>query len=39
MVLVTGYTMGGCIHILLLIAVVVVVMRAIRGQNVFAAKM
>ena len=32
--LVTSYTMGGFIHILLVIAVVVVLVRIIRGQKV-----
>ncbi len=32
--LVTSYTMGGLIHILLVIAVVAVLLRIIRGQNV-----
>lgn len=31
---VTSYTMGGFIHILLVIAVVVVLLRIIRGRNV-----
>ena len=33
--LVTSYTMGGFIHILLIIAIVVVLLRVIRGENVF----
>jgi hypothetical protein len=33
--LVTSYTMGGFVHILLVIAIVVVLLRVIRGQNVF----
>jgi len=32
--LVTSYTMGGLIHILLVIAIVVVLLRVIRGRNV-----
>ena len=32
--LVTSYTMGGFIHILLVIAVVVVLLRVIRGRRV-----
>lgn len=31
--LVTSYTVGGFIHILLVIAVIVVLVRVIRGQN------
>jgi len=31
--LVTSYTVGGFIHILLVIAVVVVLLRVIRGEN------
>lgn len=31
--LMTGYTMGGVIHILLVIAIVVVLVRVIRGQK------
>lgn len=31
--LVTSYTMGGFIHILLVIAIVVVLLRIIRGQS------
>ena len=30
---VTSYTMGGLIHILLLIAVIVLLMRVIQGRN------
>ena len=33
--LVTSYTMGGFIHILLVVAVVVVLLRIIRGQRPF----
>ena len=36
--LVTSYTMNGFIHILLVIAIVVVLIRIIRGQNVFGTK-
>ena len=36
--LVTAYTMSGFIHILLVIAIVVVLLRVIRGQNVFGAR-
>jgi len=32
--LVSGYTMGGVIHILLVIAVIVVVVRLIQGRKV-----
>lgn len=32
--MVTSYTMGGFIHILLVIAVVVILIRVIRGQKV-----
>jgi hypothetical protein len=31
--MVTSYTLGGFIHILLVIAVVVVIIRVIRGRN------
>jgi len=31
--LVTSYTMGGLIHILLVIAIIVVLMRVIQGRN------
>lgn len=31
--LVTSYTMGGFIHVLLVIAIVVVLMRVIQGRN------
>jgi multisubunit Na+/H+ antiporter MnhF subunit len=31
---VTSYTMGGFIHVLLVIAIVVVLLRVIRGRNV-----
>ncbi len=36
--LVSSYTMGGFIHILLVIAIVVVLFRVIRGRNVFGTK-
>ncbi len=36
--LLTSYTMGGFIHILLVIAIVVVLLRIIRGENVLGAK-
>lgn len=32
---VTAYTMGGLIHILLVIAIVVVLLRVIQGRNPF----
>jgi hypothetical protein len=32
--LVTSYTMGGLIHVLLVIAVIVVLLRVIRGRKV-----
>ncbi len=32
--LLTSYTMGGLIHILLVIAIIVVLVRVIRGQKV-----
>jgi multisubunit Na+/H+ antiporter MnhF subunit len=32
--LVSSYTMGGFIHVLLVIAIVVVLLRVIRGRNV-----
>ena len=32
--LVTSYTMGGFIHVLLVIAIIVVLLRVIRGRNV-----
>jgi multisubunit Na+/H+ antiporter MnhF subunit len=32
--IVTSYTMGGFIHVLLVIAIVVVLLRVIRGRNV-----
>jgi hypothetical protein len=32
---VTSYTMGGLIHILLVIAIIVVLMRVIQGRNPF----
>jgi hypothetical protein len=33
--LITSYTMGGFVHVLLVIAIVVVLLRVIRGKNVF----
>ena len=36
--LVTSYTLGGLIHVLLVIAVVVVLLRVIRGENAFGRK-
>ncbi|MHB8931515.1 MAG: lmo0937 family membrane protein [Melioribacteraceae bacterium] len=36
--LLTAYTMGGLIHILLVIAIVVILLRVIRGENVFGKK-
>jgi hypothetical protein len=33
--LLTGYTMGGVIHILLVIAIVVVLIRVIQGRKIF----
>ena len=33
--LLTGYTMGGIIHLLLVIAIVVVLIRIIRGRKPF----
>ncbi len=33
--LITGYTLGGVIHILLVIAIIVLVIRLIRGRKVF----
>jgi hypothetical protein len=35
---VTSYTMGGFLHVLLVIAVAVVLIRVIRGQNVLGNK-
>ena len=35
---VSSYTMGGFIHILLVIAIVVVLLRVIRGENVLGKK-
>ncbi len=32
--MVSGYTMGGVIHILLVIALVVVILRVIRGRRI-----
>ena len=36
--LVTSYTMGGFIHILIVVAVIVVLIRVIQGRNVFAVR-
>lgn len=36
--LVTSYTMGGFIHVLIVIAIVVVLLRIIRGKNIFGEK-
>jgi hypothetical protein len=36
--LVSSYTMGGFVHILLVIAIVVVLLRVIRGKNVLGTK-
>jgi hypothetical protein len=36
--LLTSYTMGGLIHVLLVIAIVVVLLRVIRGENVLSGK-
>ena len=36
--LVTSYTMGGLIHVLFVIAILAVLLRVIRRQNVFATK-
>lgn len=36
--LLTSYTMGGLVHILLVIAIVIVLLRVIRGQKVFGTK-
>lgn len=33
--LVSSYTMGGLIHILLVIAIIVILLRIIRGRGVF----
>jgi hypothetical protein len=35
---VTAYTMGGLIHVLLVIAIVAVLLRVIRGRNVLGTK-
>ena len=34
----TSYTLGGLIHVLFVIAILVVLLRIIRGQNVFATR-
>jgi len=36
--LLTSYTMGGFVHLLLVIAIVVVLLRVIRGQKVLGTK-
>ena len=36
--LLTSYTMGGLVHLLLVIAIVVVLLRVIRGQKVLGTK-
>ena len=36
--LVTSYTMGGFIHVLLVIAIVVILVRVIRGRNLDGTK-
>jgi hypothetical protein len=36
--LLTSYTMGGFIHVLLVIAIVVVLLRVIRGENILDGK-
>jgi hypothetical protein len=36
--LISSYTMGGFIHVLLVVAIVVVLVRLIRGKNVFGSK-
>jgi hypothetical protein len=36
--LVTSYTMGGFIHILLVIAIIVILLRVIRGRDMFGRK-
>lgn len=33
--LVTSYTLGGFIHILLILAIIIVLMRVIKGERVF----
>jgi hypothetical protein len=33
--LITGYTMGGFVHVLLVIAIVVVLVRVIQGRKLF----
>ena len=35
---VTSHTMGGLIHILFVVAILVVLLRLLRGQNVFATR-
>ena len=36
--LISSYTMGGFIHVLLVVAIVVVLIRLIRGKNVLGGK-
>jgi hypothetical protein len=36
--LVTSYTMGGFIHVLLVIAIIVILLRVIRGRNLDGTK-
>jgi hypothetical protein len=36
--LITSYTMGGFIHILIVVAIVIVLLRVIRGDNLFGGK-
>lgn len=36
---VTSYTMNGFIHVLLVIAIITVLLRVIRGENIFKGKM
>ncbi len=37
--IVTSYTMNGFIHVLLVIAIITVLLRVIRGENIFKGKM
>ena len=36
--LITSYTIGGFIHILLVIAIIVILLRIIRGENILGKK-
>lgn len=36
--IVSSYTMNGFIHVLLVIAIIVVLLRVIRGENIFRTK-